>query len=189
MRSRLARNEVRVVGKSVKDILISTMALTLICAVVVAALAGTNLLTRDTIAAMELQATNAACSEVLPAEGYALLEGEWADGVVEVYEATTADAICGYIVKTSTVGKASGLIVMTGITIDGTVSGVTVVEDGETAGYVDTVTKGGLFDRLCGITADADAVDGVSQATKTSNGIKSGVALALSVYEEVSARG
>ncbi len=169
----------------------AALALTAICAVVVAALAGTNLLTADTIAAAQKQATNDACRTVLPdAASFTLCEGEWADGVEEVYigAAENSDTV-GYVIKTSTNGKSSGLIVMTGIGIDGVVCGVTIVDDNETAGYVNTVTEGGLLQRLTGISSDATAVDGVSQATKTSGGVKNGVALALAVYEEVSGNG
>lgn len=175
--------------KHIKEIALAALALTLICAIVVAALAGTNLLTRDTIAAIELEATNAACNEVLAADSYTLLEGAWANGILEVYEAQNGEAICGYVVKTSTVGKSSGLVLMTGITMDGAVSGVAIIDDSETAGYIDTVTKGGLLERLRGVTANTAGVDGVSQATKTSDGIKDGVDLALSVFEEVSTVG
>lgn len=176
--------------RNVKEIITAALALTVICAVVVAALAGTNLLTKDTIAAQELEATNNACREVLStATDFALMDGTWADGVLEVYKATNGDTLCGYVIKTSTVGKSSGLVVMTGVALDGTVSGVAVVSDNETAGYVDDVIAGGLLDRLTGVTKDTADVDGVSMATKSSNGIKNGVKLALETAREVSANG
>ena len=174
---------------NMKSIAGAALMLALICAVVVAALAGTNMLTADTIAASERAATNEACLAVLPeATDFAPMDGAFADGVVEVYRATATDETIGYVVKTSTVGKSSGLVVMTGIDMNGTVCGVRVVSDEETAGYVDTVTKGGLLDRLKGIAGDVQTVDGVSQATKTSNGIKKGVELALTTFEEVNGR-
>lgn len=176
--------------RNVKEILTAALALTVICTVVVAALAGTNLLTKDTIAAQEREATNAACREVLSAATeFTPVDGEWADGVLEVYEAANGETLCGYVIKTSTVGKSSGLVVMTGVTPDGTVSGVAVVSDNETAGYVDDVIAGGLLDRLMGATVDTTDVDGVSMATKSSNGIKNGVKLALQTAQEVSANG
>ena len=177
--------------RNVKSILGAALVLTAICAVVVAALATTKLLTADTIAAAQEQATNEACATVLPAaETFAVLDGKWQDGVEAVYVGTAADGVAvGYVVKTSTSGKSSGLIVMTGIAADGTVNGVQVIDDNETAGYIDTVTKAGLLDRLLGVADNVAEIDGVSTATKTSNGIKSGVALALTVYEEVSANG
>lgn len=174
----------------VRSILGAAIALMLICGVTVAALAATNLLTKDTIAAAEKEATNEACQAVLPAAtSFEMLEGTWQDGVLEVYEGSDGDAVVGYVVKTETVGKSSGLVVMTGVDADGAVGGVQVVSNSETAGYVDTVTEGGLLDRLLGVTGSADTVDGVSQATKTSNGIKNGVSLALATVEEVQGNG
>lgn len=176
--------------RNVKEILTAALALTIICTVVVAALAGTNLLTKDTIAAQEAEATNAACAQVLSsATVFESVDGPWADGVLEVYKATDGDTLCGYVVKTSTVGKSSGLVVMTGVTLDGVVSGVEVVSDNETAGYVDDVIAGGLLDRLVGAGKDTADVDGVSMATKSSNGIKNGVKLALETVQEVIANG
>lgn len=179
--------------RNVKEIAVAALSLMIICAVVVAALSGTNLLTKDIIAAQELAATNAACRDVMP-QGVAFtpLGGDepFADGVLEVYEAADdSGAVVGYVVKTTTVGKSSGLVVMTGVAADGTVSGVAVVSDSETAGYVDKVKDGGLLERLIGVSGDVSSVDGVSQATKSSNGIKNGVALALTVFAEVSGNG
>ncbi|MBR5134852.1 MAG: FMN-binding protein [Clostridia bacterium] len=176
---------------SIKPILIAALTLAVITAVVVAALGLTDLLTRDTIAAQSEKATNEACQAFFEnatfGEAALPASGAWPEGVVAVYEAKRDGAVVGYVVKTSTTGKASGLEVMTGIGIDGAVVGVSVVNDGETAGYVKSVTEGGLLDRLKGVKGDASAVEGVSQATKTSNGIKEGVSLALAVYEEVKA--
>ena len=76
------------------------------------------------------------------------------------------------------------MVVMTGVNVDGTVCGVKVTEDGETAGYIATVTKGGLFEAFIGKTS-ADGVDTVSQATKTSNGIINGVKQALTYYAQI----
>ncbi len=187
-----ARNEVSVM-RNVKEIAIAAVSLMVICAVVVAALSATNLLTKDIIAAQEVAATNAACSEVMPqGVSFTPLDGDqpFADGVLEVYEASDdSGTVVGYVIKTTTVGKSSGLVVMTGIATDGTVCGVAVVSDNETAGYVDKVKDGGLLERLKGVSGDVSSVDGVSQATKSSNGIKNGVALALTVFGEVSANG
>ncbi len=170
--------------RNVKSILVAALALTVICAAVVAALAATNNLTKSAIDEQQRVATETACREVLTAESYVLLDGEWADGVTEVYEGKNGEEVAGYVVKTSTTGKSSGLVVMTGVNADGTVSGVAVIDSAETAGYVDKVIADGLLERLVG-AEDADAVAGMSQATKTSNGIKAGVALALETVKEV----
>lgn len=59
-------------------------------------------------------------------------------------------------------------------------TGVQVTADNETAGYVDKVVNGGLLDAMKGQNVPdgfvlGETVDGVSQATKTSRGIVSGV--------------
>ena len=194
MRCRSDRNEVVVVRNSVKSILAAVLTLTVITATVVAALGFTDLLTKEAIAEQAADATTQACRAVMPSadtfvgmDVSALGEDTVARGVLAVYMAKKGDTLCGYVVKTSTNGKSSGLEVMTGISLDGVVMGVEVVANGETAGYVDTVIKGGLLKRLIGVKDNASAVDGVSQATKTSNGIKNGVSLALQVYKEVTA--
>ncbi len=170
--------------RNVKSILVAALALTVICAVVVAALAATNNLTKGAIDEQQRVATETACKEVLTAQSYATLDGDWADGVIDVYEGKNGDEVAGYVIKTSTTGKSGGLVVMTGVNTDGTVSGVAVIDNAETAGYVDKVIADGLLDRLVGVDETA-SVAGMSQATKTSNGIKAGVALALETAKEV----
>lgn len=180
--------------RNVKSIIAAVLTLTIITAAVVAALGLTDLLTKDIIAKQAADATTQACKTVMPTadefigmDVSALSEGTSSRGVLAVYKAKKGETVCGYVVKTSTNGKSSGLEVMTGIDMNGAVVGVEVLSNGETAGYVDTVTKGGLLDRLKGVQGSASSVDAVSQATKTSNGIKDGVSLALQVYKEVTA--
>ncbi|MBQ4616905.1 MAG: FMN-binding protein [Clostridia bacterium] len=177
--------------RNVKSIAVAALTLTLICAVVVAALAGTNLLTKGPIAENERLATENACKAVMPtAATFETVDGTFADGVVAVYEGKDADgASTGYVVKTSTRGKSKDLVLMTAVAADGTVYGIEVVSESETAGYMNKVKKGGLFDRLVGVSEECGAVDGVAGATKTSNGVKDGVALAVDAVKEVVANG
>ena len=177
--------------RNVKSILIAALTLTLICAVVVAALAATNLLTKGPIEENERVATDNACKAVLPtAASFETVDGAFAEGVLAVYEGKDADGTSlGYVVKTTTRGKSTDLVLMTAVAADGTVSGIEVVSESETAGYMSKVQKGGLFDRLVGVSDEVGAVDGVSGATKTSNGVKDGVALAVDTVKEVVANG
>ena len=80
---------------------------------------------------------------------------------------------------------------MTGLDTAGTVTGVQVTADNETAGYVDKVKKGGLFDAFRdkettdgGFTLGED-IDGISQATKTSRGVTEGVNKAVAYYRQI----
>ncbi len=176
-----------------KDILVSAAALTIIGGVVTAALAGTNLLTKDTIAQRSAEIENAARRQVIQADSFE--KGTLtADGKeVVYYTALQNGETVGYVFTASVTGKSAGLVVMTGITAEGTISGVKVTEENETAGYVDKVTKGGLLAAFSGkdaapLTLGKD-VDGVSQATKTSKGITDGVNQAIAYYEDVTKGG
>ncbi len=184
------------VVRNVKDIVRATLTLTAIAAVVVAALAGTNILTRDAIVENERAATATACKAAFPAPDggaytYELAENPpIVEGVTELYEVKDGETLVGYVVKTSTKGKSQKFILMTGVTVDGTVKNLSVVSQAETAGYVDKVKKGGLFDALLGAnTQTQHDVDAVSNATKTSNAVKDGVRLALQTVEEVQRHG
>lgn len=172
-------------NKNLKGILVSAGALFLIAAVATAALAGTNALTKDKIAAINEQVANEARLQVIGADEFLPFSLKTDDGKeVTCYEALQDGQIVGYVFTATVSGKSSGMEVMTGVDPDGKVTGVAITQQNETAGYVDKVTKGGLLERLKGQTS-ADGVDGVSQATRTSNGIKKGVAIALGYFEKV----
>lgn len=161
-----------------KAILIAALSLTLIAGAATAALAGTNALTRDRIEQNAETAANEARKTVIDAASFE--ERPLADGNETVYYYAALDgegAEIGYVFSFKVSGKAAGLTVMTGLDLDGRITGVAITENNETAGYVDKVTKGGLLDAFKG-RADAE-VDTVSQATKTSKGVKKGVAEAL----------
>ncbi len=175
--------------KNLKEILISSAALMLIAAVVTAALAGTNALTKDTIAKQTEETETAARMEVIEADSF--VQGAVSvDGKEQVYYTAYAnDAVVGYVFTTESVGKSAGLTVMTGISKSGTITGVKVTDDNETAGYVDKVIKAGFLAAIAGKPAkemkvDTD-VDAVSQATKTSSGICKAVNQAIVAYQAI----
>ncbi|MBE6757629.1 MAG: FMN-binding protein [Ruminococcaceae bacterium] len=171
--------------KKFGSIVISALALTLIAGVATAALAGTNALTKDIIAQNNAATADAARRTVFAeAEAFEArtltLDGE----EIVYYAALKGDEEVGFVFTAVTSGKSAGLTVMTGVDTQGTVTGVAVTEDSETAGYIDKVTDGGLFDTLKGRTS-TDGVDTVSQATKTSKGVLKAVDLALNYFEHI----
>ncbi len=175
--------------KNLKEILISALALMIIAGVVTAALAGTNELTKDTIDKLTEETENAARMEVIAADSF--VQGSvTVDGAEQMYYTAYADdAVVGYVFTTESVGKSAGLTVMTGISKAGTITGVKVTDDNETAGYVDKVVKAGFLAAFTGkpaqeMTMDAD-VDAVSQATKTSGGICKAVNKAIAGYQAI----
>lgn len=171
--------------KSLREMFTAAGALMLIAGVITAALAGTNALTMSAIQKRQEEEATAARRQVMDADSFEERTLSSDDGDVRYYVGVRDGAEVGYVFTVTTTGKSAGLTVMTGITADGAVSGVVVTENEETAGYVDKVIGDGLLDRLQGQTdaAGIQAVDGTSTATKTSDGIKRGVAQAMTYYE------
>lgn len=174
-----------------KDILVSAAALTVIAGVTTAALAGTNALTADTIHERARAAEDQARRRVLIADEY-VEKTVSADGAETVYhEALRGGAVVGYVFTAEAAGKSSGMVVMTGIRANGTITGVVVTEDNETAGYLQKVEKGGLMTAFRDREADefklGEDVDAVSNATKTSKGVVSGVNQAVACYRLIKA--
>lgn len=171
--------------KTMRDIVTAAGALMLIAGIVTAALAGTNALTASTIQKRQEEEANAARRQVMEADDFEerTLVGD--DGDVTYYVGLKDGTEIGYVFTITTTGKSAGLTVMTGIAVDGTVSGVVVTENAETAGYVDKVVGDGLLDRLQGQTdtAGIQGVDATSTATKTSNGIKRAAEQAMTYYQ------
>ncbi len=175
--------------KNLKEILISSVALMLIAAIVTAALAGTNALTKETIAKLNEETETAARMEVVEADSF-VKDTVTVDGQQQVYYTAYAEkTVVGYVFTTEAVGKSAGLTVMTGISVSGTITGVKITEDNETAGYVKKVTKAGLLDSFVGKPAKemnpGTDVDAVSQATKTSLGVCKAVNQAVAAYQAI----
>lgn len=175
-------------NKNLRDIVISTLALAVIGGGVTAALAGTNALTADRIATINEQTATAARQAVIDADSFEEASVTMDGKEVRYHRALKNGDLVGYVFTAAVSGKSSGLVVMTGIAADGTVTGVEVTEENETAGYVDKVRKAGLFGAFTG-KSSTDGVDTVSQATKTSKGILHGVELALSYYQTIGKEG
>ena len=181
--------------KSIREILISALALTLIAGGVTAALAGTNALTKGPIRENTEKAEAEARQSVIPDKD-AVVDGnpktlQVGEEEINYYIATKDGETVGYIFTANSVGKSSGLVVMTGVDTTGKVCGVKIVEQNETAGYVKKVEKDKnvkvdddkFFNRIKVTVEKLDSVEPVSGATKTSNGIKKAVKQALEWYE------
>ncbi len=171
--------------RSFKDILISAIALTVIAGCITAALAGTNLLTKDTIAKRTEEIENAARLQVIDAQTFD--EKTANDGSFVYHVAKKDGELVGYVFVTESVGKSSGLTVMTGIDPNGVITGVIITADNETAGYVDKIEDAKLPEQFVGKKAEKLAlgtdVDAVSQATKTSKGVVNAVNSAVERYQ------
>ena len=161
--------------KSIKSVVV----LVCICMAVSALLAFTNHITAPIIKANEQKNANAALLELLPGggsfelvdiSGYTL-----PSTVTEVYRASNG----GYVIKLSTNGYASGMVLMCGISADGQVVGTKLLSSNETPSIGGAAAK--IFaDKVIGKDKDSiDTVDTVADATYTTSAYRSAVRDAL----------
>ncbi len=153
----------------------SVVVLVCICAVVALMLAVTNLITAPLIEANEEAAAQKALTEVMPngtdfqklsLDGYTLPKA-----VMEAYR----EAGGGYVVRLMTTGYGSGMTIMCGIDVDGTISGAVCLSSSETLGYEKT-----FGERFRGLdAAGAEQVDTVSGATMTTSAYRAAILDAL----------
>ncbi|MDO5331794.1 MAG: FMN-binding protein [Bacillota bacterium] len=168
---------------SAKEITAPIIVLVSICLVASFLLAGVYQITSPLIAEREQAAADAAKVAVLP-QGGSFEENtsvEKVNGVENVYVAGNG---AGVAIATNVKGMYAGLKLMIGIDSTGVVTGINVLANEETAGIGSKALDPSHLDKYIGVTA-ADAVDGISGATYTSNGIKNSVAAALEQFAKV----
>ena len=158
-----------------KNYIKSVGALTVICAVIAILLALTNSITAPIIEKNASAAANDALLIVLP-------DGEEFTSVdLSAYElpATVTEAFTekngGVVVKLTTSGYGSDMVIMVGIDGSGTVTGATCLSSNETLGYEKTYGE-----NTVGATVDTvDGIDVIAGATKTTAAYKGAVKDAL----------
>ncbi len=184
---------------SAKEVLVPAVSLFLICLVVTALLAGTNLLTRDTIAQQNLLKEESSRRIVLSqAERF---EEKSLDGMVYYVGKDASGQEVGYVFTTESKGYGGAIQVMTGIGTDDTVQGVVLLSQEETPGlganaakeefrqqYEQAVPQDGFevvkntpgegqIEAMTGATISSDAVtDAVNQALVAYQTIRGGEA-------------
>lgn len=114
----------------------SVVVLTAICLVLAALLAGVNALTAPIIADADANAANAALSEVRPgAKAFEKIDLSSYENLPKtVTEAYKVTDIGGYVIKLTTAGYKSGMVIMCGIDDKGTVTGAKCLSSNETLG-------------------------------------------------------
>ena len=182
-----------------------TVTLLVTCRVVAAALGGVNAVTEEkidainwanTVAAMKAVVAdpdNTTFSDALPLSG----EMTAAAGSVtldSVYEVQVGGASAGYAIKVVASGSQGKIEMMVGVDGEGTVTGVSIVKNAETAGIgskvmtnMPTASGVGVLSQFEGKSA-ADGtltvganVDAISGATVSTRGVTNGVNAALAV--------
>lgn len=143
-----------------------------ICGVMTLLLATTNYFTAPIIKENERAATNKALKEVMPkGETFEMVDISaltLPEKVTEVYKETGG---VGYVVKLTTSGYGSGMVIMCGVDMNGTVTGTTCIASNETLGYEKTFGENFTNKN----NAEIDSVDTVAGATKTTEAYKDAV--------------
>lgn len=122
---------------NIKDIVVTAVALVLICAISSALLALTNNVTKDKITALSVEKENATKSEVLPdAARFSDAKTTTLNGTDYTYYEGLSESgeVMGYVFTVSGKGYGGNLRVMVGIGTDERVKGVSPLELNETAG-------------------------------------------------------
>ena len=184
-----------------------TVTLFLTCVVVAGMLGAVNMVTKDKIAAINLEKTQTAMKAVVAdpdnstfSDALALTDemtaATLAGGgtLTEAYEVLVGGAPAGHALKIVASGSQGSIEMMVGLDAEGAVTGVSVVKHAETAGIGTKVVDNepnnagvGVLDQFVGKSA-ADAplnvgsnVDAITGATVSTKGITAGVNAALSV--------
>lgn len=162
-------------NKSIKSIVV----LVSICAVVTVVLALTNAVTAPIIEKNDAAAANAALLEVLPDGG----TFETADLSAYTLPATVTDVYLasngGHVVRLSTTGYASGMVLMCGINPDGTVAGTKLIASQETPSIGGAAAETYAASVIGVDITTVEGLDTISGATKTTAAYKNAVRDAL----------
>ncbi|MCI6055055.1 FMN-binding protein [Dysosmobacter sp.] len=190
-----------------KYIIKLTVTLLLCCLVVAAALGGVNAITKDKIAAINWENTVTAMkavvedpdstefSEALENTEAMTAAAASAGGTLDsVYEVLVGGENAGYAIKVVASGSQGSIEMMVGVDGEGAVTGVSIVDNAETAGIGSKVMSNealssgtGVLDQFKGKSAADGAlavgtnVDAISGATVSTKGVTTGVNAALAV--------
>lgn len=174
----------------------------IITAIVAALLAVANEATSDIIAQVQEQENNKARQEVLPsAQNFMPLDEKELNSIlaennkiIEIYVGKESDdKIVGYTIKTIAPGYGGDIEIITGISVDGEVTGMKVVSHSETPGLGANSTKPEFKNQFKDKLASSNIyvvksspkdneIQAITGATITSKGVTDGVNLALDVF-------
>lgn len=177
---------------NIKEVLKPTAILFIICVVVSAALAGTNLLTADRIALAAAQKAEESRMVVLPgAESFEETDGHYTG------KDSSGQAV-GYVFETEGKGYGGTVKVMTGINTEGSITGVIVLSHSETPGLGANAEKAEFRDQyqqpVANLTGGIQVVkfqapkegeiQAMTGATITSTAVTNAVNAAIAQYQD-----
>ncbi len=165
-----------------------SLTLFIITALAAAILAGVNGVTAPQIAKNELEKQSAAMKKVVPgAENFEKTENE------EIFIGKKGEEILGYAVISESQGYGGVISMVVGVDPKGTVLGIDIVSQSETAGLGANCEKDEFKEKFVGKTAGVTVVkggakeneiDAISSATITSKAVTEGVNNAIDLVEK-----
>lgn len=168
--------------KPVKEFVLPSIALTLICLIVSAALVFTYQFTKPFIDAAAKKAADEARVEMLPeGDSFTQLTID-VENVVEAYE---ADNGAGYVFTTKTKGYGGEMQVMVGISSEGLITGVKLMDNSETAGLGSRVGESAHTQQYIGKDSSLEGIEKISGASISSAAFKTAVEYAYNGYASV----
>ncbi|MFI3286421.1 MAG: RnfABCDGE type electron transport complex subunit G [Rikenellaceae bacterium] len=173
-----------------------------ITAIASASVGGIYILTKEPIAIATENAKKAALAQVLPSFDETTMEVITLDELdIEVYTATSGDAIVGYAINTATTSGFSGLFrLMVGVDTEGKVLNVNVLSHSETPGLGSKMTEEGnsllmsikdkkLNDINWAMSKNGGDIDALTAATISSVAYADAMQRAMNAYNQVSKKG
>lgn len=166
-----------------KDFVLPPLVLTIICVVVSFALVGTYGLTQPIILENAAKAAAAARAEVLPgATSFEEVTVEkMPEGGIDCYKDAAGN---GYVITGSARGYGGIMKVMVGIKNDGSIAGIKVLEQSETAGLGTKVTEPTFMNQFIGKDVEMKDIQTISGATVSSRAFLNAVKSSYLVYGE-----
>ena len=180
-----------------KEIIVPTATLTIIALIVTVLLVLTNGFTKDRIAQLAAQTEDEARMTVLPDADSFEEKTVDVDGQTQTYYEAVNGA--GYVFSTSSKGYGGDVVVMTGISAEGEITGVMLTSHDETPGLGAKAENASFTNQyLMAVPEDGFSVvkdnpngqiDAIAGATITSRAVTNSVNTAIDIYEAVTGGG
>lgn len=162
----------------------------LIAAITALCLGLVDYITRDRIAGIKADKTAAAMSEVMPGSyTFQEVETETADPVVGIYAANSGANTYGFVAEVVIAGSQGDIDMLVGVDLNGSVTGVAIVDMSETAGLGDNASKAEWRAQFVGasgelaVSKDGGTIDALTGATVTSRAVTNGVNAAIAAVQ------
>jgi len=183
-------------AKGMGEIPTLSVKLMVIIAVVVAMLAFANGLTKDAIAANEKKTSDEARFALFSeADSFDAISAELSEDdkkyITEIYEAKKDGSTVGYCISVYANGFGGKVSMIVGVSTDGLVSGVKVVDHSETAGVGERIISNGqILNQFVNVSSNSlSSVSTISGASITSKAVIEGVTRALKIADTLTDKG